>query len=568
MGLHPSPRKAQFLATPIAVRSLLFFKLMFRLNATIRLALVCTTAAITGCSRRETLVQAGDRQGILHVGNGAEVQYLDPHIAGGSIDHNVLSALYEGLVTLDEETLLPRPGMATHWETSPDGRTYTFHLRPAARWSNGDPLTTRDFLYSFRRALTPTLASEYKDVFYPVKNAEAYAKGQLTDFTQVGFRALDATTLEITLTQPTAYFLTLLRTNAWFPVHAASVEKSGAFDDRSARWTRTAPFVSNGPFRLREWRESQHLAVEKNPHYWDAAQVRLNEIRFYPSESLQSQELAFRAGQLHTTWDVPLSKIDAYKTDAPALLRVEPIFDSYFLRFNVTAPAFRDPRVRRAFALAIDREAVVKNILRGGQLPATSLTPPHIAGYLPPPGLATDPALARQLLAEAGYPGGVGFPKVEFLTIPQETNQRIAEALQERWRRELGVEVVILQKEFKMFLAAINDQSRDYTFARGKWTAEYPDPLSYLAIFTTGNGVNGTGWTDPAYDALIHAANAELDPARRHTALQKAETYLLDHTPIAPVYWGTRTTLVQTSVRGWKKSPLAFHNYKDVWLEK
>ena len=541
---------------------------MFRPNLLLRLAFVCATAALSACSRPPTLVQAGDRQGILHVGNGAEVQYLDPHIAGGSIDHNVLSALYEGLVTLDEETLQPRPGMATRWEVSLDGRTYTFHLRPEACWSNGDPLTTRDFIYSFRRALAPTLASEYKDVFYPVKNAEAFAKGQITDFTQVGFRALDATTLKITLEQPTTYFLTLLRTNAWFPVHAASVEKSGAFDDRSARWTRTAPFVSNGPFRLREWRESQHLAVEKNPHYWDAAHVRLSEVRFYPSESLQSQELAFRAGQLHTTWDVPLSKIDAYKTDAPALLRVEPIFDSYFLRFNVTAPAFRDPRIRRAFALTIDREAIVKNILRGGQLPATSLTPPHIAGYLPPAGLAPNPALARQLLAEAGYPGGVGFPKVEFLTIPQETNQRIAEALQERWRRELGVEVVILQKEFKMFLAAINDQSRDYTFARGKWTAEYPDPLTYLAIFTTGNGVNGTGWTDPTYDALINRANAELDPTRRLTALQSAETYLLDHTPIAPVYWGTRTTLVQTSVRGWKKSPLAFHNYKDVWLEK
>ncbi|MEI6053246.1 MAG: peptide ABC transporter substrate-binding protein, partial [Opitutaceae bacterium] len=374
---------------------------MFRLNLLLRLAFICALAALSACSRHQTLVQAGNLQGILHVGNGAEVQYLDPHIAGGSIDHNVLSALYEGLVTLDEETLQPRPGMATRWEVSLDARTYTFHLRPEACWSNGDPLTTRDFLYSFRRALTPTLASEYKDVFYPVKNAEAYAKGQITDFTQVGFRALDATTLEITLAQPTAYFLTLLRTNAWFPVHAASVEKSGAFDDRSARWTRTAPFVSNGPFRLREWRESQHLAVEKNPNYWDAKHVRLNEIRFYPSESLQSQELAFRAGQLHTTWDVPLSKIDAYKTDAPALLRVEPIFDSYFLRFNVTAPAFRDPRIRRAFALTIDREAIVKNILRGGQLPAPSLTPPHIAGYLPPAGLATNPTLARQLLAEA-----------------------------------------------------------------------------------------------------------------------------------------------------------------------
>jgi len=258
---------------------------MPRLHSAPLLALASAIAFFSACSRRETLVQAGDRQGILHIGNGAEVQYLDPHLAGGAIDHNVLSSLSKVSVTLDEETLQPRPGMAARWEMSPDGLIYTFHLRPDARWSNGDPLTTRDFLYSFRRALTPALASEYKDVFYPVKNAEAYAKGQLTDFSQVGFQATDATTLRITLAQPTAYFLTLLRTNAWFPVHAASVEKAGAFDDRSARWTRTAPFVSNGPFRLREWRESQHLSVEKNPHYRDAAHVRPNEIRFYPSES-------------------------------------------------------------------------------------------------------------------------------------------------------------------------------------------------------------------------------------------------------------------------------------------
>ncbi|MBC7367380.1 MAG: peptide ABC transporter substrate-binding protein, partial [Undibacterium sp.] len=464
---------------------------MSRLNHALPFALACALALTTACSRRETLVQAGNRQGILHVGNGAEVQYLDPHIAGGQIDHNVLSALFEGLVTLDEETLQPRAGAAASWEISPEGLVYTFHLRPDAQWSNGDPLTTRDFLYSFRRALSPALASEYKDIFYPVKNAEAYAKGTLSDFSQVGFRALDATTLQIILHQPVPYFLTLLRNNVWFPVHAASVEKTGAFDDRSAKWTQTAPFVCNGPFRLREWRVNQHLVVEKNPHYWDAPHVRLNEIWFYPSESLQSQEFAFRAGQLHTTWDVPLSKLDAYRKDSPGLLRIDPIFETYFVRFNVGVPAFKDPRVRRAFALTINREAIVKNILRGGQLPATGLTPPGIAGYTPPPGHASDADEARRLLAEAGYPGGRGLPKVEFLTIPQETQQRLAEALQERWRRELGVEVVIIQKEFKMFLAAINDLSRDYTFARGKWTAEYADPLAFISLFTTGNGVNG-----------------------------------------------------------------------------
>ena len=541
---------------------------MPKLAPTLFIIFASLLGATTACSRRETLIQAGDRQSILHVGNGAEIQSLDPHIAGGSIDHNVLSALFEGLVTLDEETLQPRPGAAASWEISPDGLVYTFHLRPTAKWSNGDPLTTRDFLYSFRRALTPSVASEYKDIYYPVKNAEAFGKGTLADFSQVGFRAINATTLQITLTQPTAYFLTLLRNNVWFPVHAASVERIGAFDDRSAKWTLALPFVTNGPFRLREWRVNQHIVVEKNPHYWDAAQVRLNEIWFYPSESLQSQEFSFRAGQLHTTWDVPLSKLDAYRRDSPSLLRIDPIFESSFVRFNVAAPAFRDPRVRRAFALTINREAIVKNILRGEQISATGLTPPGIAGYTPPPGLISDPAEARRLLAEAGYPNGQGFPQVEFLTIPQETQQRLAEALQERWRRELGVDVVVIQKEFKMFLAAINDQSRDYTFARGKWTAEYADPLAFIGIFTTGNGVNGTGWNDPAYDALVTAANRELDPVRRLAALQKAEAYFLAQTPIAPIYWGTRTTLVQTSVRGWKKSPLAFHNYKNVWLEK
>ncbi len=519
------------------------------------------------CSRREPLVQSGNREKILHVGNGAEVQFLDPQIAGGSIDHNVLSSLFEGLVTLDETTLQPRPGIADRWESSTDGLVYIFHLRPDARWSNGDPLTAQDFLFSFQRALTPALASEYKDVFYPVKNAELFAKGLMTDFDLVGFRAPDQKTLEITLARPTAYFLSLLRTNVWFPVHRSSVEKSSSPYDRSARWTRDFPLVSNGPFRLREWREGQHLSVEKNPHYWDAARVQLNEIRFYPSESLQSQELAFRAGQLHTTWDLPLSKIDSYKTEAPHLLRIEPAFESYFVRFNVTEAPFRDSRVRRAFALAIDRDAIVKNVLRGGQLPAHALTPPGLAGYHPPTGLVSDPAAARRLLAEAGFPDGKGFPKVEFLTIPQETNQRIAEILQERWRRELGVEVLIAQKEFKMFLAAINDQSRDYTLARGRWNAEFPDPLTFLGIFATGNGINGTGWSEPAYDALLSAAASELDPARRHAALQQAETYLIEQTPIAPIYWGTRATLVHASVRGWKNSPLLFRNYKDVSLE-
>jgi oligopeptide transport system substrate-binding protein len=525
-----------------------------------------TLLLLAACARRDTAVSLGNRAGVLHVGNGAEVQSLDPHLAGGSVDHNVLCALFEGLITLDEATFQPRPGAAERWEISPDGLTYTFHLRPAGRWSNGDPLTAADFLYSFRRALTPSLGSEYKDALYPVRNAEAFARGQLPNFSVVGFRAHDDTTFEITLTRPTPHFLTVLRTNVCFPVHAASVERDGArFDDRTAKWTRAMPFVTNGPFRFREWKDGQHLIVEKNPHYWDAAKVRLNEIHFHPGESTQAQELAFRAGQLHTTWDVPLSKVEAYRKESPKLLRVEPYFESYFLRFNTKHRVFSDFRVRRALSLAIDREAIVKNILRSGQVAATGLTPPGLAGYTPPALVKHDVAAAKQLLIAAGFPGGQGLPPFELVTISSEINQRIAEAVQQMWRRDLGVEAQITQKEFKVLLDVFD--TLDYAVARGRWIAEFPDPLTYLSIFTTGNGVNGTGFADPRYDAMVAAANAERAPAARLAALREAETYLLLQMPIAPIYWGSRTTLVAASVRGWKNSPLGFHNYKDVWLE-
>lgn len=525
-------------------------------------------ALFAGCARRTTLVEQGNRAGILHVGNGAEVQSLDPHIAGGTVDQNVLSALFEGLVTLDEQTFQPRPGAAERWELSPNGLVYTFHLRRDGHWSNGDPLTAQDFLFSFRRVLSPALASEYKDVLYPIKNAAAYANGRLTDFAQVGCRALDDFTVEITLEHPTAYFLSVLRTNVAFPVHAPSVTRDGTRpDDRTAKWTRVAPFVSNGPFRLREWKDHQHVAAEKNPHYWCAGQVRLNGILFYPSESTQSQELAFRAGQLHTTWDVPLSKIDAYKSAQPPALRMEPYFESYFLRFNVTRPPFNDVRVRRALALAIDRDAIVKNVLRGGQTPATALTPPGFAGYAPLKLVAHDVASAKRLLAEAGFPDGRGFPAFELVTLASELNQRIAEAVQQMWHRDLGLDATISQKEFKVLLQVVDNAVLDYAVARGRWIAEYPNPLTYLAIFTSGSGINCTGYADPAYDSQLATAATAPSPPARLAALQRAETHLLEQMPIAPIYWGARTTLVAPSVRGWKNSPLGFHNYQDVWLE-
>lgn len=537
------------------------------LNPAFWLGLVLVALVLqTGCARRESVVQRGDREGVLHVGNGAEIQSLDPHLAGGAVDHNVLSAVFEGLITLDESTLQPRSGAAERWEISPDGRTYRFYLHRHGKWSNGDALTADDFVFSFRRALSPALGSEYKDALFPILHAEAFARGAITDFSQVGVKAIGPQILEITLDRSTPYFLSVLRTNVCFPVHAASVERNGrTYDDRSGKWIRETPLVGNGPFRLREWKDHQHIRVEKNPNYWDAERVRLNAVVFYPAESTSVQEMAFRAGQLHTTWDVPLSKLDSYRQESPALLRVEPYFESYFLRFNTQHPVLSDARLRRALSLAIDRELIVRTLLKGGQSPAWALTPPGLGGYSPPRAPLRDLPSAKRLLAEAGYPEGRSFPKLVLTTLSSEINQRIAEAIQQMWRKDLGVEIAIEQKEFKVLLDSFD--TLDYAVARGRWIAEFPDPLTYLLIFTTGNGVNGTGFTDAVYDRWVAEASSSDTSAERFSVLQRAEERLLEQMPIAPIYWGSRTMLVAASVRGWKNSPLGFRNYKDVWLE-
>ena len=518
-----------------------------------------------GCARRDPTAATGARAGILHVGNGAEIQSLDPHLAGGSVDHNVLSTLFEGLLTLDEETLAPRPGAAERWEVSADGLTYTFHLRRNGRWSNGDPLTARDFLLSFRRALSPGFASEYRDALYPVRGAEAFAKGRVADFAETGFAAPDDHTLVITLAQPAAYFPTVLRANVCFPVHSPSVLRGGAaLEDRTGRWTDMRPFVGNGPFRLVEWREQRHLEVERNPHYWDADRVRLKGIRFHPAESTQAQELAFRAGQLHTTWDVPLAKVAAYRRDSPELLRVEPYFESYFIRFNTRHPVLRDARVRRALALAIDREAISRAVFQGTRAAASSFTPPDCGGYNARARITTDVDAARALLAEAGFPAGRGLPVFPVQVQNDSTYPRIMEAIQAMWLKELGVRSTIEPFEQKTWVQ--NQQSKQHVIGLMGWTGDYPDPLTFLGLFRGDGGNNWTGWASAAYDQLITETERTADAAQRLELFQRAEALLLQEVPVTPLVFGSRTYLIHPSVRGWEPSPLGLHRFQLIEL--
>ena len=519
-----------------------------------------------GCARLETPAEAGIRTQTLLLGNGAEPQDLDPQICDAYSDYNVLIALFEGLTCIDESTSRAVPGVAESWDVSADGLVTTFHLRAGATWSSGDPVTADDFVYSFHRILTPALAAEYSYLFYPIRNAEAFNAGRLTDFAQVGIRAVDPRTLRITLDHPCPYLPALAAHQAWFPVHRATIEKFGGFARRGTPWTRVGNFVGNGPFLLREWTPNARLVVVKNPRYWDAAHSRLNSVVFFPDESVATDESDFRAGQLHLTWDVLPERIEHYRAMDPPLVRVDPLSDTFFLRFNVRRPPLDDPRVRRALALAIDRTRLARDVLHGSRLPAAALTPPDTAGYTPAARVPTDFAGARRLLAAAGYPGGKGFPRLEIQMNTDAVNTRIFEAVQETWRRELGIDVTLANEDFRVWLD--NQRTGAYQISRSRWVADYNDPSTYLDLFLARGGNNLTGWANSDYDRLNHEAGATLDPARRNALLQQAEAILLREAPIAPLFYGTRTYLIDPAVRGWVPSLLGIHRYQYVWLER
>lgn len=528
-------------------------------------AVLAGLLALSGCLKRESPVATGNREQILHRGIGYEVSELDPHFVVGIAEGDVLRALFEGLVTEDPLDLHPVPGVAERWEVAPDGTSYTFHLRKEAQWSDGTPLTAHDFVASFRRILTPGLAAEYANMLYVLQRAEAFHKGAISDFSQVGATALNDRALRLTLEHPVPYFLSLLANPPWLPVPLAAIERSGSVHQRGNPWTRPDRIVSNGPFRLAKWTQNQVISVVKSSTYWDAARVRLNGVNFYPVESVDAEERMFRSGQLHLTDSVPISRIEAYRRDAPHLIRSDPYLSTYFYRINVRRAPFTDVRVRRALGMAIDREAIVKRVLHGGERPAHAFTPPDTAGYTARVAMPTDFAAARQLLKDAGYEGGRGFPAIELLFNTSENHRLIAEAVQEMWRRELGITVRLVNQENKVVLDA--RRAGDFQILRSNWIGDYIDPATFLDVFRSDSGNNYTGWGSADYDAALFAAVRTPDTTARHALYQQAEKILIEAAPILPIYYFNHNFLIQPSVKGWHPTLLDHHPYKHVWLE-
>lgn len=516
----------------------------------------------SGCGKKEssatTSAGEADRK-ILLFGNGAEPQDIDPHVVTGSPEHRLISTLSEGLVSEDPQLNLI-PGVAEKWDVSPDGLIYTFHLRADAKWSNGEVITADDFVQSYQRMLTPALGAEYSYMLWHVVGAEDYNKGKLTDFTQTGFKALDPRTLQLTLRHPTPFLLHAMNHYAWYPVHIETVRKFGGLERRSTAWTRPENFVGNGPYVLKEWRPNQKIVAVRSPTYWDRARVKIDEIHIFPVELSDNEERMFRTGQLHITNEVPLTKIAVYRREMPDSIRIDPFNGIYFYRFNVQRKPFDDVRVRRALALSIDRESLVKNVLRADERPAYQLVPPDLLGYNSRHPFKADVAEARRLLAEAGYPDGKGFPKTELLYNTLEKHRVIAEALQQMWRKNLGIEITLYNQEWKVYLDATH--AGNYQIQRAGWIGDYMDPHVFFDLWETGGGNNNTNWGNAEYDRLLRSALTAKTTEARYEVYQQMEKILLDEMPIMPIFFYTHPRLISPKVKGYFSTPLDNYPWK------
>lgn len=516
---------------------------------------------------RMSRVEIADQKGILLLGNATDIETLDPHMATGQPEHWVITALFEGLVAPGEDDPdSEAPGVALSWE-SPDLTRWTFKLRPEARWSDGVPITAEDFIYSWRRILTPELGADYGQMLHIIKGAAAFNEGKTKDFSSVGVKALDAHTLEVILDGPAPYFIGMLKHYAWFPVPKHAIEKFGTMSQRDTPWARPGNLVCNGPFTLKDWRINHFISVERNPQYWDAGKVGVNEIHFFPLDNYETEERVFLDNQLHFTYTVPMAKVPVYREKYPPVpyFKQEPELSVEYYKCNTTRAPLNQPKVRQALSLALDRETLLNQVIRMGHLPATGLVPPRShPQYEVTKRLKYDPEEARSLLAEAGYPGGKKFKKIEILTNTNPTAKTVAEFFQESWKKNLGIEVSILQQEWQVYLDSM--RKSNYDIARAGWVGDYTDPFTFLGVFRSTDGNNNTGWANPRYDELLVTSTRETNVSVRMKMLQDSENLFLDEMPAIPVFWRMLSHLQRPELLNWKSSMLSHRCYKAIRL--
>ena len=662
-------------------------------------ALLPIVFSLVACDPRSDVERANEEK-ILIIGNSNEPKGLDPHLVSGVLESNIIRGLFEGLCVEDPSTDgNALPGAAAKWEASEDFTAWTFHLQPTAKWSDGIPVTAQDFVFSFRRLLSPdpNWPAKYAEMLYFIENGQAYSQNRrgeiliardsnfptswetlsqanfrgdsdldlktlsektiaslskkestaifkylpdpskvalkklseapfadlssderllrinikgLDDLTKeeltylskeptcfhwpdsvsqeaqqavvtrllqhvgqdlweqarVGVEALDDFTLQVQLRGPIPFLPEITKHYTWYPVPRHIILKHGKINTAySSPWTKPGNIVSNGPFQLKEWRTNHTLEVERNPHYWDSETVKLNGIRYLPISNYYTETRMFGDEQLHVTYTVPSELIPFAKDKFSQNLRQEDYVGVRFLRSNIRREPFNNPKVRKAFAMAIEQQAICEKILQGGQKPASGIVPPF-GEYNPPNLIHYDPEKARKLLADSGYKAASSFPDITILTTDSDSGRREAESLQAMWSKNLGINVRIIQRKWTTYLQKQYDA--DFDLCVGGWIGDYLDPTTFLEMWTQGNGNNNTGWSSKKFEALLRKAENTAEVSTRMATLAEAETILLEDTPVMPIYWYTTNYLIRPEVKNWNPLLLNNHPFKFVSIEE
>lgn len=536
------------------------------------LAAALMATALTGCGGGTSLSSAtasgtastssGKISGkTLSVCVGSEPQSIDPALNQAVDVTTVIQHMFEGLTKYTPNGIVNAEAKSI--DKSADGKTYTIKLRDDLKWSDGKPVTAQDYVYAWQRTVDPKTASPYNYIFDPVLNATDIYTGKNKNVKSLGVKALDDKTLQVKLAAPCTYFKELLSFTAYYPVRKDIVQGND-------KWTQNPKtYVCNGPYKMEAWNHKSNIIVTKNPYYYDKDKITYDNIKFVLLEDDAAILAAYQNGEIDFAYPLSVDEIPAWKSKPD--FHNDPESGIAYVEFNVNKAPFNNPKIRQALSLAIDRNFIVQKITKANQTPAGGFVPPIIkdqdgktsfrkvgGDYFSTKDTDYDKnvAKAKQLLSEAGYPNGKGFPTFEYSTNPGSGNQAVAEALQNMWKTKLNINCTIATPEWATFIT--NRNKGDFQVARGGWNADYNDPMTFLNLFVTGGGNNDPKYSNKAYDALIQKAMVTDDNKVRMPAFHQAEAILMKDMPVIPLYYETRVYLRNPKMKGYYMSPFGF----------
>lgn len=531
------------------------------------ITLMVVTPFISACGTAEEDDQAGDVgevDQILNVNISTEPFSLNPGLANDSTSGGVLLQSFEGLTRIGKDGL-PKPAMAEDIQVSDDQRTYTFTLRDA-QWSNGDPVTAQDFEYAWKWALNPANNSQYAYQLYYITNAQAANEGSVS-LDDVGVVAVDEKTLKVSLENPTPYFLELTAFYTYFPVNSTIAQENEEWYTNAGE-----QYTSNGPFKMVEWEHNNTIVLEKNENYWDADSVTLQQINMVMVNDPNTELSMYQNGEL----DWAGSPMGNIPTEAiPSLidegsLQIQPIAGTYWYKFNTSKEPLNNKKIRKALAYSINREAIVENITKGGQIPAQAAVPPTMfpeneQGYFTDNDVETAKELLQEGMQELGYNSVDELPALTLSYNTSEAHAKIAQAIQDMWKTNLGINVELSNAEWAVYIDQLHNGN--YQIGRMGWLGDFNDAINFLELYKEEGGNNDTRWTNDQFKELLNQSATETDQAKRRQLLKDAEAILMDDMPIAPIYFYTNTWLQDENLNDVVLSGLGDAQFKWAYFE-